>query len=141
MPNLLLMCPNTQSTTFGMVGEMNSRGEILPAGPIRLHRGKHIGPNHGFGARHIWAEHASEMSRHGLLTEGDVPAYVSLIIQSGVPIYHEGGRWGKPRVAVVKSLPGTAILEYRGPIGMGAWAVVTAYSSNKKHGILVGSVL
>ena len=45
----------------------------MPAGEIRLFHGRHTGPNRGFGAEHIWAEHEREMVAAGF------PAVVILI--------------------------------------------------------------
>ena len=102
--------------------------------------GRHIGPNKGFGVRHIWAEHQSDMDKAGYQSKFDVPLYVLGIIQTGTPLYFEGANWQVTRLMAVRSARGTAILEFRdrreGPL----WTIVTAFSGTKTHGTRVGTV-
>lgn len=121
---------------------MQGRGWSLDGGEIRLKQGKHRGPNKGFGAAHIWAEHSSEMMKLGLETLGDVPAYVAMIVRAGTAIYCEFDAIGAaPRLAVVQSRIGKAILEYqRMRAGLEIYSVVTAFSNTKAHGTRVGTV-
>jgi hypothetical protein len=125
---------------FGNVHEMKSRGLIIPAGEIRLAPGKHNGPNRGWGADHIWAEHALEMGNKGFLTYDDVPAYVATIIQPKTRLYFEGGHIREIRLMAVRAANGIAVLEFRDQRGGPIWSVVTAYSGTKMHGTLVGTV-
>jgi hypothetical protein len=81
VPNTQLFHPDNETLIFGNVPEVNSRGILIPGGPIKLLKGRHNGPNRGFGAAHIWAEHSLEMAKHQCGNVDDVPRYVSLIIQ------------------------------------------------------------
>lgn len=91
MSNQFLIHPQTDGISFGHVPGMKSRGLMIPAGDIRLSPGKHWGPNKGWGAVHIWTEHALEMEKRGFETYQDVPAYVATIIRQGTPLFFEGG--------------------------------------------------
>lgn len=128
--------------SFGTVSRMTGRGWVLEGGDIRLKRGRHSGPNRGFGAEHIWAEHSKEMAVHGLHAFEDVPHYVALIIQPNTPIYCEfGSLRGSPRIAVVRSRIGLAILEHKSlRDGDNIYSVVTAYAKTKADGIRIGAV-
>ncbi|MBB1248524.1 MULTISPECIES: hypothetical protein [unclassified Rhizobium] len=133
--------PITGGLTFGQVPPCVTRGVHLPGGEIRLLIGRHIGPNHGYGLRHIWAEHAKEMAAAGITTSEGVGHYVALIIRPGTPLFYSGDSFRKTRLMAVRSATGTAILEWRDQRDMPFWSVVTAYSANKKHGSLIGTVL
>ncbi len=129
---------------YGHVPEIHSRGDCIPAGDIFLRAGKHIGPNRGFGVRHIWAEHEKELTRLGYETVDDVARFVRDIIRPGVPIYcefsHPGGRH---RPTVLKSTLGIAVLEQReAPETASGWiyVVVTAYTRRTAHGVLIGRI-
>lgn len=73
MPNTVLLNPITGTFSFGSVPDMVSRGINLQGGEIRLMRGKHTGPNKGFGASHIWIEHSKEMTYAGYDRQESVP--------------------------------------------------------------------
>ena len=140
MPNRPLINQKTNSLLFGTVPDIAKRGVDLPGGAIHLLRGKHLGPNRGFGACHIWAEHSTEMIDEGFATEADVPAYVAFVITAASQLYYSGESFRYSRLMAVRGIAWTAILELRDrdePF----WSVVTAYRSNKKHGTFVGSVL
>ena len=141
MPNTLILNPNTGSPSFGLVPGMNSRGTVIVSGEIRLLRGKHLGPNRGFGACHIWAEHTKEMKKLGFLQESDVPKYVAHIIRTGTPLFYSGDSFTKIRLMAVRAVAGTAILEVREQRELTFWSVVTAYSGTKNHGTRVGTVV
>ena len=63
---------------FGRLLTMRAPGIILPARQIRLFHGRHTGPNRGFGAAHIWAEHEREMVAAGFPEFGNVAGYVAV---------------------------------------------------------------
>jgi hypothetical protein len=140
MSMLALTNPQTGGIDFGRIPQLRLVGITYPESRIQLFVGRHIGPNKGFGARHIWAEHRNEMAQVGLNDEADVAAYVLRIVRTGTPLVFEGGSWTVTRLLAVRAASGTAILEYRdrreGPI----WSVVTAYSGTKTHGTRVGTV-
>ncbi|MBP0578986.1 hypothetical protein J8I29_06695 [Labrys sp. LIt4] len=140
MPNTRLANPINKTLVFGIVPETKCRGTAIPGGEIYLTRGKHVGPNKGFGAKHIWAEHEKEIRAAGFDREELVPDYVAQIVCEGTPIHFEGGHI-QLRLIAVRGKSGTAILEWRTPRGEAFWAVVTAFSANKKHGTRVGTVL
>lgn len=139
MPEKLLMNPATGTESFGQIPEMSGRGWHLPSGGIVLKSGRHKGPNRGFGAAHIRAEHSVEMELAGFT---EVAGYVAWIIQPGTPIYCEFARMrGGQRVAVVRSRRGKVILEQKfDGVGSCYYSVVTAYSDTKAHGTRVGAV-
>jgi hypothetical protein len=132
--------PQNGGVCFGNVVEMNSRGIIIPAGEIRLASGKHHGPNRGWGAAHIWAEHAREMEKRGFLTYEDVPAYVARIIRQGTHLYYDGAHMRQTRLMGVRTPVGMAVLEFRNQRDEPIWSVVTAFSGTKMHGTRVGAV-
>jgi hypothetical protein len=133
--------PATANGSFGYIPQITNRGEIIPDGEIYLLKGRHSGPNKGFGAVHIWAEHRKEMAARGFKNESDVASYVATIIRTGTPIYFSGENRKRIRITTVRSAIGTAVLEYSHSEKIAYWSVVTAYSANKKHGTLVGTVL
>lgn len=141
MPNRKLLNPESNHECFGTVKKMKTRRIILPAGEIHLLFGKHIGPNKGFGACHIWEEHRAEMQQKGLLTFNDVPKFVCTIVKSGTQLYYENAHHSKTRLMAVRNASGTAILEFRENVELPFWGIVTAYIGTKKHGTLVGTVL
>lgn len=140
MPNTRLINPNTGTALFGLVPDCRSKDIIIPGGHIYLPRGKHVGPNRGFGACHIWAEHEKEILAAGFEKEDHVPHYVATIICAGTPLLFEGPHPRYTRLIAVRGRSGMAILEQKGYDDV-FWSVVTAYSSNKKHGVRVGTVL
>lgn len=140
MSSLAILNPRTGLNSFGTVPGLKLSGVWLPDAQIHLPVGRHIGPNKGFGVRHIWAEHQFEMQKAGYVSEMDVALYVLSIIQVGTPLYFEGASWHSTRLMAVRSARGTAIMEFRerreGPV----WTIVTAFSGTKTHGTRVGTV-
>lgn len=139
-PNDPILHPETGVRSYGIIPEGKSRGDRIPSGPIELRVGKHNGPNSGFGAKHIWAEHQAEMAQADFNEEQDVARYVAWIITTGTPIYYEGGRMRHTRITVVRSARGMAVLEMKGHPDECVWSVVTAYNSTKANGTRVGAV-
>lgn len=126
---------------FGLLLEMRAPGIIIPAGEIRLFHGRHSGPNRGFGAKHIWAEHDREMIAAGFLDFDGVAGYVATIVREGTPVFLGDHNWRSLRVMAVRSRTGTAIVEHRAPRGEDPhWSVITAFSGTKTHGTRVGTV-
>lgn len=140
MSSLAVPNPVTGFQWFGIVPSLKLSGVLLPEAPILLPLGRHIGPNKGFGARHIWAEHRLEMERSGHLREADVSLYVLSIIRAGTPLYFEGASWQQTRLMAVRSVTGTAVIEFRERREGSVWSVVTAFSGTKTHGTRVGTV-
>ena len=140
MSNRLLLHPTNGTFIFGEVPEMNSRGIILKAGGIILTAGRHIGPNRGFGAAHIWIEHEREMAKLGLTNSAQVPEFVAMIIQVGTPLFFGGDSMRSPRLMAVRAATGMAILEFRERRMDPVWSVVTVYAGTKTHGSRVGTV-
>jgi hypothetical protein len=141
LANLLLQNPKTGNSSFGYIEEARVSGIVIPSGVIYLKQGEHRGPNHGYGATHIWAEHAKEMLAVGFSSLEQVPAFVAGIVQPGSRIYFEAAllRGGR-RLSVVRSSNGMAVLEHKGTWGNPSYSVVTAYLKAKAHGTLVGTV-
>jgi hypothetical protein len=126
---------------FGRLLEMRAPGILLPAGEIRLFHGRHTGPNRGFGAKHIWAEHEREMVAAGFPDFGSVAGYVATIVREGTPVFFGDHNWRTLRAMAVRSRTGTAIVEHRTPRGEDPhWSVITAFSGTKTHGTRVGTV-
>jgi hypothetical protein len=126
---------------FGALVEMRAPGTVIPAGDIFLFRGRHTGPNRGFGMDHIWAEHEQEMLTAGFNAYQEVPAYVATIIRQGTPVFFGDHSWRSLRVMAVRSSSGTAIVEYRQPReSAGIWSIITAFSGTRTHGTRVGTV-
>ena len=141
MPNTRLINPHSEQEEFGRVPACKSGQILFPPGFVYLTAGRHIGPNKGFGAAHIWAEHAKEMEAAGFKSLGDVPRYVATLICRGTPLLYEGGNIKSTRLIAARGATGTAILEQRGQAESAFWVVITAFSANKKHGVRVGTVL
>lgn len=131
--------------SYGRIPHINSKGDIIPAGDIYLRKGRHTGPNKGFGVRHIWAEHSKEMERFGYYSVDDVAKFVRDIIRPGVPIYCSFDRPdGKHRPTVLRTAIGLAILEPREDEGSESgyiYVVVTAYTKKTAFGDMVGRVV
>jgi hypothetical protein len=126
---------------FGMLEEMRAPGLIIPSGEILLFRGRHTGPNRGFGVEHIWSEHAQEMCTAGFNSYDETPTYVATIIRQGTPVFFGDHSWRSLRVMAVRSKIGTAIVEFRQPReASGIWSIVTAFSGTRTHGTRVGTV-
>lgn len=131
----------TGSASFGTLSEMRAPGQTLPAGDIRLFRGRHTGPNSGFGAAHIWAEHGREMAALGFYAYEDVADFVAMIVRACTPVFFGDQDWRSLRVMAVRSRSGTAILEYReSRDGDAYWSIVTVYTGTRTHGTRVGTV-
>jgi hypothetical protein len=135
-----LINPLTGRIIFGLIPRLKLGGVEYPEANVFLFQGRHIGPNHGFGARHIWAEHRFEMAKDGLQNEWDVSHYVLGIVKTGTPLIFEGASWRKTRLMAVRATTGTAILEFRDLREAPIWSVVTAFSGTKTHGTRVGTV-
>lgn len=140
-----ILHPVTGHQSFGYVPEIKSRGIALPEGHIYLRAGRHIGPNKGYGVKHIWDEHGHELPRWGCKTVNDVAAYVASIIVHKAPIYCEFHQTKNGyRIAVLRSSKGFVILE---PIlnkhqEFEFYSVVTAYKITRRgHGTEVGKVI
>jgi hypothetical protein len=141
----LIAHPTTGHQSFGFVPEITSRGITLPGGHIHLRAGRHIGPNKGYGVKHIWDEHGHELPRWGCKTVDDVAAYVASVIVHKAPIYCEFHQTKNGyRIAVLRSSKGFVILE---PVVdedhvFEFYSVVTAYKINRRgHGTEVGKVI
>ena len=128
----------TEGMSFGVVPRIKVPGLTCEQAEIHLFEGRHWGPNRGFGRKHIWAEHQTEMLQMGFRNEEQVGHYVASIVRSGSSLYFEGGFMRQPRLLVVNRTVGTAVLECRSPLKV--WSIVTAYSGKQAHGTFVGTV-
>lgn len=141
MPNLILPHPVNGNLYFGEIDNLPHNGINTVRSYIYLRRGKHTGPNKGFGARHIFAEHHREMAQRGFNSIADVPSYVASILHAGTPLYFEGNGFRQPRILAVKGGAGTSVLQYIEGNGIPIWSVVTAFSAFNRHGQLVGNII
>ena len=140
MSFLAILNPSNGSEIFARVPSLRLGGVRVDEAPVFLFEGRHVGPNRGFGARHIWVEHELELNRLGFRQEGDVAAFVATILRERTPIYFEGTSFRSTRVLAVRARTGTAIMELRQRTEGSIWSVVTAFSGTKTHGTLVGTV-
>ncbi len=140
MSSRLLLNPLTGAFALAVIPSLRLGGEELPEAEVVLPEGRHVGPNRGFGAVHIWAEHQREMAAVGMMDERDVPLYVLRMLRSGTPLIHEGASWRVTRLLAVRAASGTAVLEFRARREGAVWTVVTAFSGTKTHGTRVGTV-
>jgi hypothetical protein len=141
LANLLLTNPTSGTYSFGYIEEAKVSGIVIPGGTIYLKTGEHRGPNRGYGAAHIWAEHSKEMASAGFTSFEEVPHFVASIVQPGSRLYFEVSQMrGDTRVSVVRSANGTAILQHKGTLGNPSYSIVTAYLKARAHGTLIGTV-
>jgi hypothetical protein len=140
MANQFLINPITGLICFGYVHYGKSRGEVFLPGEIRLPVGRHFGPHKGFGAKHIWAEHALEMHKSGFGSYDQVPAYVASIVKAGARLHFEGQVTRGQKLTALRSTEGIAILEFRKATDYGYWSIVTTYSRRNANGTLIGKV-
>jgi len=140
-----LLNPEDGTEVFGVVPPLKLDSIITERAPIYLYVGRHIGPNRGGGAVHIWEEHSKDMKSLGFDKIEDVSAYVKRIIRSGTDLHYEAGRMrGNERTSAVRARAGTAILEYVQHQVDGEaqpyWRVITAFSGSNRHGRAVGRI-
>lgn len=105
-----------------------------------LRLGRHTGPNRGYGAAHIWAEHQAEIAAQGLFDATHVATYVASIVRIGTPLFFDGAQQRNHRLVAVRSSTGMAVLEGINQRDGFIWSVVTAYSKTTTHGTRVGTV-
>ena len=141
MPHTLIPHPTNGTYFFGRIEEKTVKGLVIPGAPIILRRGNH-GRKGGFGVRHIWARHEADLRKRGYESEADVSRYVAAIVLAGSPVYCEFERIRDPRVSIVRSSVGMAVLEYKTDRDDNCvYSVVTAFSHRNPHGTRIGSVL
>lgn len=137
MPNTLIPHPTNGTFFYGAIPEKTIRKYVVPGAPIVLKRGAHRAKG-GFGVRHIWARHSTEMLQFGYTSEDDVPKYVADIVRAGSQVLCEFNGIKDTRVTVVQSRIGVAILGH--DAYHGHYSVITAYSQRDPHGTRIGSV-
>lgn len=144
-PNARLLNPEDGTEVFGIVPPLKLNSITTERAPIYLYVGRHIGPNRGGGAAHIWAEHSKDMNSFGFNELKYVPDYVKCIIRRGTDLHYEAGRMrGNERTSAVRARAGTAILEYVQHHFDGEarpyWRVITAFHGSNRHGRAVGRI-
>ena len=140
MPQTIIPHPSNGTPFFGQIEEKNVRGFLIPAAPIILRRGK-ASRHGGFGVRHIWAWHATEMRTCGYTREDQVADYVADIVCPGSAVLCEFEIRRDTRVTVARSAIGVAVLEHKeGRDGICVYSVVTAFAQRNPHGTRVGSI-
>ncbi|TIO79427.1 hypothetical protein [Mesorhizobium sp.] len=120
--------------------DKNVRGILIPGAPIVLKRGRHS-IRGGFGVRHIWARHQTEILARGYSAEEDIAKYVADIVRPGSPVFCEFGHIRNVRVTVVRTTIGIAVLEHKTHGDDVHYSVVTAFAQRNAHGTRVGTVL
>ena len=138
MSNHFLWNPISGSRSFGFIQSAKVGQTDIPSGLIRLEPGNHWGPHKGFGAKHIWAEHQSDMKKAGFLSDDQVSAYVAGIVCVQATLFFEGGDLTGRKVTAVKSTKGIGILGYRENAGY--WRIVTVYGRKQASGTRFGVI-
>ena len=137
--NVLVPHPSG-SLSFGTIPDMprfNLRG-----GEIYLRVGVHKGTNKGFGVRHIWEAHETDLAKYGCCVIDDVALHVSKMVVHGAPIYCEFKEIrSNHRIAVLKNPSGSLILEPRDERRGFGYYVVTWYPKRRAEGTLVGTIV
>lgn len=114
----------------------------LPGGDVFLRAGVHLGPNRGFGVRHIWEAHQADLAKHGCMSIEGVAAHIASIVVPNAPIYCEFRELrGGQRLAVLKLKMGSLILEPRQERRGFGYYVVTWYPKPRPNGTLVGRIV
>jgi len=133
--------PITGLENWGLV-KVTSKKLLQPGGEIYLKAGKHYGPHHGFGIRHIWEERGHDLIKWGYPSFNDVPRFVSDIIVHGATIVCEFAEMkGYYRLVVTRSRKGFAVLEARAAnANQVYYSVVTAYRNRSANGTAVAIV-
>lgn len=113
----------------------------LPGGEIYLRVGIHISDNKGFGIRHIWEAHRTDLEKYGCVTIDQVAQHIANMVKPGAPIFCEFRemRSGQ-RLAVMKVPAGSLILEPRNERRGFGYYVVTWYPKRRQDGTLVGRI-
>lgn len=125
--------------SFGTVPDMPSFA--LPGGEIYLRVGVHRAENRGYGVRHIWEAHCSDLKRYGCTSIEGVAAHVSRMIVVGAPLFCEFREMrGNHRLAVMKTPAGSLVLEPRHERRGFGYYVVTWYPKRRLDGTLVGRI-
>jgi hypothetical protein len=139
--NTFIINPKTGTPLFGVMPEIKNKAYYFPEGDIYLRHGEHRGPNRGWGLKHIWAEHKSELLALGHEERKNVADFVSEIIQSKAKIFCEFSQIASERVTVLKSPTGLVILDHRTDgEGTDFYSVVTAFKANRAQGVLIGNL-
>lgn len=136
---MFLINPLTNDVIFDTVPALKRKDLNTEEGHIHLLLGQHTGPNRGYGAVHIWAEHQKELTQKGWTTLEEVPRFVAHVLQPKVNLHFEGGNYRKTRINTIRLGAGNCILEYYLTPNP-HWRVVTAYVGRSGKGILVGTL-
>lgn len=138
--NDLLINPISGDHIFGYIPFLSKVG--FESGPIYLKAGDHWAPTKGFGAKHIWERHQTELVTLGFKSIDDVPAFLVTIILPGTQLYCEfNDIKGNPRLAALRTRAGVAFIERQiGSRNEVYYSVVTAFTKGKANGTLVGAV-
>jgi len=137
--NVLISHPSG-SESFGTIPDMPSFG--LRGGEIFLRVGVHIGANRGFGIRHIWEAHQSDLAKFGCGSIDQVAQHIANMVTHKASIYCEFNQVRSDhRLTVMKTPAGSLVLEPRDERRGFGYYVVTWYPKRKASGTLVGQVI
>lgn len=89
-----------------------------------------------FGLRHIWEDHANELS-FGCPSE--VPGFVEKVISSGTPVLIDSGK-NPDSPLVVNSSHGMAVLRYVKAPEESFYDIITAYNRRNHPGTVIASI-
>ena len=137
--NVLIPHPSG-SDSYGTIPSMPNFG--LRGGEIFLRVGIHIGPNNGFGIRHIWEAHQSDLAKFGCTSIEQIAQHIANMVVHKAPIYCEFNQVrGNHRLTVMKTPAGSLVLEPRDDRSGFGYYVVTWYPKRRASGTLVGQVI
>ena len=135
--------PDTPVGEFGTIPQEVATSAGIPAGPIRLMRGKQIDKHRGFGKEHIAVQHGKEIREAGYKSEEE---FVQDVVKNFNAIYDVG----KGRIALIadgKEGQKIHIIEARYSKGQKFYTIVTGYIANRpkfneqKHKLLWKRIL
>lgn len=137
--NVLIPHPSG-SYSYGTIPDMPNFG--LRGGEIFLRVGVHIAANRGFGIRHIWEAHKSDLAKYGCGSIDHVAEHIANMVVHKAPIYCEFQQVRSDhRLTVMKTPAGSLVLEPRNERSGFGYYVVTWYPKRNPSGKLVGQVI
>lgn len=133
---------STGAQNFGYIEGVITNRYAIPEAPIILRHGFHKerkGKGSGFGAKHIWAGHSSDLIKWGYPTIDDVPRYCEAILKHGIPVYPNVKGSDYSRLIAIRTYHGRVVVEYQPTEDV--WSIVTAYKTQKVGGVQVTRII
>jgi len=137
--NALILHP-AGSESYGTIPEMPNFG--LRGGDIFLRAGVHLAAGRGFGVRHIWEAHQTDLAKYGCCSIDQVAQHIANMIVHKAFIYCEFRQMrGEHRLTVMKTPTGSLVLEPRNERRGFGYYVVTWFPRRNPIGTRVGQVV